>query len=105
MLLYALPAAGAFAAMHALVPPHPGPVAAGTALGGDIGVILLVGLPVAVISWYLGVYLVSKALGRRFDVPVSDMIFGELDGGDGPPRASLRRPSARCWACCSSRWC
>ena len=57
VLLYALPAAGAFAAMHAFVPPHPGPVAAGTALGGDIGVILLVGLPVAVISWYVGVYL------------------------------------------------
>ena len=85
VLLYALPAAGAFAAMHALVPPHPGPVAAGTALGGDIGVILLVGLPVAVISWYLGVYLVSKVLGRRFDVPVSDMIFGELDGGEDRP--------------------
>ncbi len=28
LLLYALPAAGAFAAMHAIVPPHPGPVAA-----------------------------------------------------------------------------
>ena len=29
--LYALPAAGAFAAMHAIVPPHPGPVAAARA--------------------------------------------------------------------------
>ncbi|KRF32457.1 GntP family permease [Nocardioides sp. Soil805] len=85
VLFYALPAAGAFAAMHALVPPHPGPVAAGTALGGDIGVILLVGLPVAVISWYVGVYLVSRVLGKRFDIPVSDMIFGELDGGDDRP--------------------
>ncbi|MBP6678757.1 MAG: GntP family permease, partial [Paracoccus sp.] len=28
VLLYALPAAGAFAVMHAFVPPHPGPVAA-----------------------------------------------------------------------------
>ncbi|WP_457206723.1 GntP family permease [Nocardioides sp. P5_C9_2] len=85
VLFYALPAAGAFAAMHALVPPHPGPVAAGTALGGDIGVILLVGLPVAVVSWYVGVYLVSRVLGRRFDVPVSDMIFGDLDGGEDRP--------------------
>ena len=85
VLFYALPAAGAFAAMHALVPPHPGPVAAGTALGGDIGVILLVGLPVAVISWYVGVYLVSKVLGKRYDVPVPDMIFGEVDGGDDRP--------------------
>ena len=88
VLFYALPAAGAFAAMHALVPPHPGPVAAGTALGGDIGVILLVGLPVAVISWYVGVYLVSKVLGKRFDVPVPDMLFGEVNGGDDRPAAA-----------------
>lgn len=85
VLFYALPAAGGFAAMHALVPPHPGPVAAGTALGGDIGVILLVGLPVAVIAWYVGVYLVSKVLGKRFDVPVPDLIFGEVNGGDDRP--------------------
>ncbi|HSK34020.1 MAG TPA: GntP family permease, partial [Propionicimonas sp.] len=85
VLFYALPAAGAFAAMHALVPPHPGPVAAGTALGGDIGVILLVGLPVAIISWYVGVYLVSKVLGKRYDVPVPDLLFGEVNGGDDRP--------------------
>jgi gluconate:H+ symporter, GntP family len=84
MLYYALPAAGAFAAMHALVPPHPGPVAAGEALEGDIGVILLVGLPVAVVSWYVGVYLVSRVLGARFDVPISDLVFGGVeDGKDG----------------------
>ncbi len=88
VLFYALPAAGAFAAMHALVPPHPGPVAAGTALGGDIGVILLVGLPVAVISWYVGVYLVSKVLGKRYDVAVPDLLFGEVNGGDDRPAAA-----------------
>jgi gluconate:H+ symporter, GntP family len=81
VLYYALPAAGAFAAMHALVPPHPGPVAAGDALGGDIGVVLLVGVPVAVVSWYVGVYLVSRFLGARIDVPVPTLIFGEMNGG------------------------
>jgi GntP family gluconate:H+ symporter len=81
LLLYALPAAGGFAAMHALVPPHPGPVAAGEALGADIGVVLLVGLPVAVVAWYVGVYLVSRVLGRRFDVAVPDVLFGEVNGG------------------------
>ncbi len=50
LLLYALPAAGAFAAMHALVPPHPGPVAAAEALEADIGLTLLVGVPIAVVS-------------------------------------------------------
>ena len=61
LLLYGLPAAGAFAAMHALVPPHPGPVAAAEALEADIGLTLLVGVPVAVLSWYVGVLLVSRA--------------------------------------------
>ncbi|WP_332643061.1 GntP family permease [Aeromicrobium sp.] len=81
VLYYALPAAGAFAAMHALVPPHPGPVAAGTVLGGDIGIILLVNLPIALLAWYVGVFLVSRFLGSKFDVPVPDMLFGEVNGG------------------------
>lgn len=81
VLYYALPAAGGFAAMHAIVPPHPGPVAAGTALGADIGVILVVGVPIAVIAWYFGVYLVSRFLGARIDVPVPALLFGEINGG------------------------
>ncbi len=93
VLLYALPAAGAFAAMHALVPPHPGPVAAGTSLGGDIGVILLVGLPVAIVSWYVGVYLVSRALGARIDVPLPDLLFGEVNGGRTETASSVDAPT------------
>jgi GntP family gluconate:H+ symporter len=81
VLYYALPAAGAFAAMHAIVPPHPGPVAAGTVLGGDIGVVLLVGLPVALLSWYVGVYLVSRVIAGRVYVALPDLIFGEVNGG------------------------
>ncbi len=84
LLYYALPAAGAFAAMHALVPPHPGPVAAGTVLGGDLGVVLLVGLPVAVVSWYVGVYLLSRALGARIHVDLPDLLMGEENGGRDP---------------------
>ncbi|GHJ57745.1 permease [Nocardioides sp. OK12] len=81
VLYYALPAAGAFAAMHAIVPPHPGPVAAGTVLGGDIGVVLLVGLPVALVSWYVGVYLVSRQLGARIYVALPDLLLGPVNGG------------------------
>ncbi|MDT0184458.1 gluconate:H+ symporter [Microbacterium sp. ARD31] len=93
VLFYALPAAGGFAAMHAIVPPHPGPVAAGTALGADIGVVLLIGVPVAVLSWYVGVYLVSRVLGRRYDVPVPAVLFGEMDGGTDPDRPAATPPS------------
>ncbi|MGA8211400.1 MAG: SLC13 family permease, partial [Nocardioidaceae bacterium] len=87
LLYYALPAAGAFAAMHALVPPHPGPVAAATVLGGDVGVVLLVNLPIAVLAWYVGVYLVSRYLGARVDVPLPDLLFGPTDGGAPAPRS------------------
>ena len=81
LLFYALPAAGAFAAMHAIVPPHPGPVAAAEVLGADIGLTLLVGIPVAVVSWYVGVLLVSRVLGARVDVSIPDTLFGEMNDG------------------------
>ena len=81
LLLYAFPAASAFAAMHALVPPHPGPVAAAEALGANIGLTLLVGAPVAILSWYVGGYLVSQAIGRRVHVDVPTLLFGEMNGG------------------------
>lgn len=81
MLLYAFPAAGAFAAMHALVPPHPGPVAAAELLGANIGLTLIVGAPVAVASWYVGAYLVSQAIGRRVHVDIPTSLFGEINGG------------------------
>ncbi|MGE2720710.1 GntP family permease [Mycolicibacterium celeriflavum] len=81
LLFYGLPAAGAFAAMHALVPPHPGPVAAAEALGASIGVTLLVGAPVAVLSWYIGVLLVSRVIGRGVHVDVPTALFGEMNGG------------------------
>ena len=95
VLTYALPAAGAFAAMHALVPPHPGPVAAGDALGGDIGVVLLVGLPVAVLSWFVGSYLFSRFVGPRVYVPVPDLLFGPMNGGvdNSPTGGAAADPS------------
>lgn len=81
LLLYAFPAAGAFAAMHALVPPHPGPVAAAELLGANIGLTLLVGAPVAVASWYVGAFLVSQFIGKRIHVDIPTSLFGEINGG------------------------
>jgi GntP family gluconate:H+ symporter len=79
VLTYALPAAGAFAVMHAFVPPHPGPVAAGELLGADIGLLVLVGLVLALPTWYVGGYLFGTFTGRRFDLPVP----AGLGGGPG----------------------
>ena len=88
VLLYALPSAGAFAAMHALLPPHPGPVAAADLLGADIGLMVLVGLIVALPTWYLGSYLFGLWSGRRIVLPVPQ-ILGVVEPRDqqGPPPA------------------
>ncbi|GAA1934550.1 GntP family permease [Nocardioides hwasunensis] len=78
VLLYALPAAGAFAAMHAIVPPHPGPVTAATALGASIGLTLVIGVVAAVVAWAVGVYAVTIGWLGKVHVPIDDSV---LTGG------------------------
>lgn len=94
ILIYALPTAGAFAAMHAVVPPHPGPVAAATELGGDIGLTLLIGVPVAVLAWFPGAYLVGTRLGARYNPEPPDVFAtGDADAAESdvtpPPFATV----------------
>lgn len=88
VLTYAFPAAGAFAVMHAFVPPHPGPVAAGELLGADIGLLVLVGLILALPTWYFGSYLFGLWAGRRFVLPVPTILGPAhdkpVDGGPAP---------------------
>src|SRR5690606_24245059 len=81
LLKYALPTAASFATMHAVVPPHPGPVAAAAALEGDIGMTLLMGVPIAVVGWFLGGYLVSQFLASRFHVDIPTVLFGRENDG------------------------
>ncbi|GAA4867821.1 GntP family permease [Serinicoccus chungangensis] len=95
VLLYAIPAAGAFAAMHAIVPPHPGPVTAATELGGSIGLSMLIGIPVAFVAWYVGVYLFTRVYAGNIMVPINDSMLrgtvsgepSDLDDGDDDARA------------------
>lgn len=81
ILRYGLPTAGAFAVMHAVVPPHPGPVAAAAAMDGNIGLTLLLGVPVAVAAWFLGVYYIARYLSARYVIDIPTAVFGQLNGG------------------------
>ncbi|MEE6030257.1 GntP family permease, partial [Avibacterium paragallinarum] len=65
ILRYAFPAAGAFAVMHAFVPPHPGPVASGDLLGANMGLLVIVGLGCGIPTWYIASYLFSQYLGKK----------------------------------------
>lgn len=86
-LKYAFPAAGAFAVMHALVPPHPGPVAASELLGANIGLLVIVGLIIALPTWYLGAYLYGLYAGKKFDIKLPSSFLGqvEADANHKPP--------------------
>lgn len=77
VIMYALPTAGAFAVMHAFVPPHPGPVTAAVEIGADMGTTLLVGTLLAVPTWYLSSYLFGVWAGKRWEIPVPDDILGD----------------------------
>ncbi|MEV0948989.1 gluconate:H+ symporter [Promicromonospora sp. NPDC050249] len=81
ILRYGLPTAGAFAVMHAVVPPHPGPVAAADLMEGNIGLTLLLGVPVAVAAWFLGVHYVARYLSARYVIDIPTAVFGQLNGG------------------------
>ncbi|WP_432488709.1 GntP family permease [Kineococcus sp. SYSU DK018] len=85
LMLYALPAAGAFLTMHALVPPHPGPVAASGILGADVGLTLVVALLVGLPTWYVAGYRLALVLARRSSfLPVPELL--------GAPSTDQPRP-------------
>ncbi|SFS14264.1 gluconate:H+ symporter, GntP family [Agrococcus baldri] len=79
LLTVAFPAALAFSSMHIFVPPHPGPVSASAILGADVGLVLLLGLVVALPVWYVVGVLFSKWVARRYDVAVPSILGGPSD--------------------------
>lgn len=88
VLRYALPVAGGFAVMHVYLPPHPGPVAAAGLLNADIGLLLLLGLVVAIPTWLIAGYGFGRWMGNRINLPVPSVLSTEADES-----AIERRPS------------
>jgi gluconate:H+ symporter, GntP family len=96
VLLYALPSAGAFAVMHAFVPPHPGPVGAADLIGADIGLLILLGLVVGLPTWFIASYLYGRWAGQRFPLPVPDAFESGIGDrpADGDPQGGTSGGSA-----------
>ena len=84
LLEVGIPMAAALSVTHGFLPPHPGPIAAGEYYGANIGHVLLLGLPIAVITWYFSGYLLGQFLGRHFHVPVPDFLSGGKRDTDTP---------------------
>ncbi|MDO5034590.1 MAG: GntP family permease [Actinomycetaceae bacterium] len=90
ILLYAIPTAAAFSVMHVFVPPHPGPVAASTFFNTNLGLLLIVGLIIAIPTFYISGYLWGKYVGKKYNfTEVVGAVFGR-DGKDvkNPPKTS-----------------
>lgn len=82
VLRYALPSAGAFAVMHAFLPPHSGPVASGDLLGANMGLLVIVGLICAIPTWYIGTYLFSMFVSKRIHVDLPKAFLNSLAVND-----------------------
>jgi gluconate:H+ symporter, GntP family len=72
ILLIAIPALAGMTTLHALLPPHPGPLIAVSALHADLGLTLLLGLIVAVPAVILAGPVYGVWLSKRMDVVESE---------------------------------
>ncbi|MEV4732807.1 gluconate:H+ symporter [Saccharopolyspora sp. NPDC049426] len=73
----ALPAVGGLAIMHAVLPPHPGPVAAAGLLGANLGWVTIMGLICGLPAWFVGAYLFGTRVGDKLGTPVPTQLLGE----------------------------
>ncbi|RIY31950.1 permease [Psittacicella hinzii] len=89
ILYYVFPSVGAFAVMHAFLPPHPGPVVSADLLGANIGLLVLVGILCAIPTWFIASYLYSLWIGKRVFVPLPqafmNVVIGKEHTGGTPP--------------------
>ena len=76
-MLYVLPSIASFMMMHALLPPHPGPTAAATVMGADVGMVIIIGLLIGLPTWYFGGYLVARAIAKRYPNTPVPALLGE----------------------------
>lgn len=51
-------------ASHTMVPPTPGPIAAAGILGADLGLVLLIGIPVSIIALIFGLIFACKVVAK-----------------------------------------
>ncbi len=81
-ILYILAITAGGVATHSLVPPTPGPLAAGEALGVDIGVVMLTGLVVALVISVVPLLFYGWFAQRYLDLPMRetpDISLAELE--------------------------
>ncbi len=65
-------------ATHTMVPPTPGPIAAAGILGADLGLVMLVGVPISALSLISGIIFARKYAARKFIDPDPEVTEEEV---------------------------
>ena len=65
-------------ASHVMVPPTPGPIAAAGILNADVGLVMLIGLPISALALIPCAIFASKFASRTFVEPVSNLSEEQL---------------------------
>lgn len=89
LMKIAIPTLAGLSAMHGLVPPHPGPLAAIDALGANLGITLAFGVIVAIPAVILAGPVFARFAAKWVDVPVPELFVTAEDTG----AEITRRPS------------
>ena len=90
LMRIAIPTLAGLSAMHGLVPPHPGPLVAVSALNANLGLTLALGVLVAIPTVVLAGPVFSKYAARWVDVKVPDLFVTGEDRGEEEEK---QRPS------------
>lgn len=90
-LYYAIPLLAGLATTHAFIPPTPGPVAAASIIGADLGWVILWGIVAGVPSVIVGGILFGKYIGGKMEISVPDYFLqaeNEAIEEEGTPRST-----------------
>jgi GntP family gluconate:H+ symporter len=89
-----IPALAGLSAMHGLVPPHPGPLVAVTALKANLGLTLALGVLVAIPTVIIAGPLFAKLAARWVDVPAPHLFDTDAPASGTAPRTETETGTA-----------
>lgn len=95
LLFFAIPMAAAALSMHALLPPHPGPVAIAGVLGANYGLLILFGI-LCVLPGVAGAFFYSQWIAKRLPSVVTEFggVATEENGSLGAGTAATAAAGA-----------
>ena len=88
-ILVGIPALAGLSVLHALVPPHPGPLIAIDSLGANLGMTLGFGLIIAIPTVILSGPLLAKPMARWVPVPANEDFLGAKGAKEGAKRPNF----------------